>query len=73
MTGRNRVKHFRHAQASAAEACAVLDLVAIDGSHAILADAMSVFLRGLLDVPHRFSPSKPQPIANDDTPPDEER
>ena len=35
MTGRNRVKHFRYAQASAAEACAVLDLVHIDGSHAI--------------------------------------
>ena len=27
------MKHFRYAQASAAEACAVLDLVDIDGSH----------------------------------------
>ena len=32
MVGKNRRKHFAYAEASAAEACAVLDLIDIDGA-----------------------------------------
>ena len=33
--GKNRKRHFRYAEGSAAEACAVLDLVELDGGAAI--------------------------------------
>lgn len=40
--GKNRRKHFRYAEASAAEVCAVLDLVALDGGEDIQRDLRRV-------------------------------
>ena len=42
MQGRNRRKHFAYAEASAAEACAVLDVVDLDGGQEVQAELREV-------------------------------
>ncbi len=42
MQGRNRRKHFAYAEASAAEACAVLDVVDLDGGDGVQAELREV-------------------------------
>ncbi len=42
MQGRNRRKHFAYAEASAAEACAVLDVIDLEGGAAMQAELREV-------------------------------